>query len=240
MLPVTLTGMRFPVVLAACALVAGCSATSEQRRQPGVAISEPSLSATAPSSPPPAPAPKAAPTTPPPAGAPVADVIAWVEAGAPADAGGFHSATRDGAATNLGTDIAFTTSSGANCMTDKEFSGALACLIHLTSPPPQPADTYGHWVGGWVDFEGPTAEVGSVHGDPGRFNTGTGAKLKDGQSLRFGDYLCRADGTGPVCVNYARRTAVRFSSAGIQTFGCLTPVLPAPEGFGLKFACTTA
>lgn len=232
--------MRFPVVLAACALVAGCSATSEQHRQPGVAISEPSLSATAPPSRPPAPTPKAAPNTPPPAGAPVADVIAWVEAGTPADPGGFHSATRDGTATNLGTDIAFTTSSGANCMTDKGFSGALACLIHLTSPPPQPADTYGHWVGGWVDFEGPTAEVGSVHGDPGRFNTGTGPKLKDGQSLRFGDYQCRADATGPVCVNYARRTAVRFSNTGIQTFGCLTPVLPAPDGFGLKFACTTA
>ncbi|MUL63124.1 hypothetical protein BOO86_01495 [Mycobacterium sp. CBMA 234] len=230
--------MRLPVVLAACALVAGCSATADQHGQPGVAISEPSLSAAAPSSRPSTAAPKAAPTTAPPPGAPVADVIAWVEAGTPVDVAGFHTATRDGAPTNLGGDVAFTTTSGANCMTDKGFGGALACLVHLTAPPPRPADAYGHWVGGWVDFEGPTAEVGSVHGDPGRFTNGTGPQLKNGQSLRFGDYQCRADAAGPVCVNYARRTAVRFSNDGIQTFGCLTPVTPAPDGFGLKFACT--
>ena len=232
--------MRLPVIIAACALVAGCSATSDQHGRPGVAISEPSLSAAAPSSRPPVSTPKAAPTTAPPAGAPVADIITWVEAGTPADPAGFHSATREGSATDLGGDIAFTTASGANCMTDKASGGALACLTHPTSPLPQPADTYGHWVAGWVDFEGPTAEVGSVHGDPGRFTKGSGPKLKDGQSLRFGDYLCRADAAGPVCVNYARRTAVRFSDAGVQTFGCLTPVLPAPDGYGQKFACTTA
>lgn len=205
-----------------------------------MAISEPSLSVAAPSSHAPTPTAKPAPTTAPPAGAPVADVIAWVEAGTPADVSAFHSATRDGAVTDLGTDVAFTTESGANCMTDKGVNGALACLIHLTAPPSQPADAYGHWVGGWVDFEGPTAEIGSVHGDPGRFNNGTGPLLKNGQSLRFGDYQCRADAAGPVCVNFARRSAVRFSNAGIQTFGCLTPVNPPPDDFGQKFACTTA
>ena len=49
------------------------------------------------------------------------------------------------------------------------------------------------------------------------------------------DDACSGESAG-----HARRTAVRFSNAGIQTFGCLTPVLPAPEGVGLKFACTTA
>jgi len=77
-----------------------------------VAISEPSLSVAAPPSRNPAPTPKAAPSTPPPAGAPVADVIAWVEAGTPADPAGFHTATREGAPTDLGTDIAFTTATG--------------------------------------------------------------------------------------------------------------------------------
>ncbi|WP_280826401.1 hypothetical protein [Mycobacterium sp. OTB74] len=240
--------MRLPVALAACALVAGCSATAGQHAQPGVAISAPSLPAAAPSgTPPKAGAPsssaapsgaKAAPPGVPQPGTPIADVIAWAEAGTPADLKGFHSATRDGAVTDLAGDVAFTTASGANCMTDKAFNGALACLMHLTDPPQRPADAYGHWVPGWVDFEGSTAEVGSVHGDPGRFNSGTGAKLNDGESLQFGDYRCRADAAGLVCVNNAQRSAVRFGNDGIQTFGCLAPVKPPPDGFGEKFACS--
>lgn len=167
-------------------------------------------------------------------------MIAWVEAGAAPDGGSFHTATRDGAATDLGADIAFTTAGRTNCMTDKNFNGALACLTHPKAPLPRPADAIGHWVPGWVDFEGTTVEVGSVHGDPGRFSSGTGPQLKDGQTLAFGDYRCRADSAGLICVNYAHRTAVLFSDTGIGTFGCLKPVTPPADGFAQQFACKTA
>ena len=56
---------------------------------------------------------------------------------APPRPASYHSATRDGATTQLGDDVAFTTPSGkSNCMTDsKNFGGALACLVDLTDPP---------------------------------------------------------------------------------------------------------
>jgi hypothetical protein len=171
-------------------------------------------------------------------GAQIADVIAFVEAGGPAEAGSYHSATRDGATTQLGDDVAFTTPSGkSNCMTDaKNFGGALACLVDLTDPPPQPADVYGQWKGGWVDFPGPSIDVGSAHGDPGRFISGTGRELAYGNTLAFGDYRCRSDPAGLYCVNYAHQTAARFSDAGIVPFGCLQKVAP-PADIGEKFSC---
>ena len=51
-----------------------------------------------------------------------------------------------------------------------------------------------------------------------------------------GDYRCRADDSGLVCVNYAHQSAVRFAAAGIQPFGCLKPV-PPPDGVGAAFGC---
>jgi hypothetical protein len=36
-------------------------------------------------------------------------------------------------------------------------------------------------IGGWVDFDGSSVQVGSIHGDPGRFTAG------EGPSLAFGD-----------------------------------------------------
>ena len=121
-------------------------------------------------------------------------------------------------------------------MTDSRFAGALACLVNLSDPPPQPAEVYGQWKGNWVDFEGPTAEVGSAHGDPGRFGNGTGPQLTPGQSLAFGDYRCRADATDVFCVNYAHQTALEFSRAGIEPFGCLAKATP-PGDIGVKFSC---
>ncbi len=121
-------------------------------------------------------------------------------------------------------------------MTDSKFGGALACLVDLADPPPQPADVYGQWKGGWVDFAGPSLEVGSAHGDPGRFTKGTGQELPTGQALAFGDYRCRTDPAGVFCVNYAHRSAAYFSEAGIVPFGCLHPV-PPPAGIGEKFSC---
>ena len=165
-------------------------------------------------------------------------MIAWVEAGAPADPGRYHSATRDGATTDLGGDVAFVTPSGkANCMTDSKYSaGALACLVDLTNPPPRPEDAYGEWKGGWIDYDGKQIMVGRVKGDPGRFSAGSGPELPYGQSLAFGDYRCRSDQTGLVCVDYAVQSAARFSDAGVQPFGCLKPSAPMPQ-VGEVFGC---
>ena len=166
------------------------------------------------------------------------DVITWIEAGRPADAGGYHSATRDGATTELGDDVAFTTPSGkTSCMTDSRTAGgALACLVDLADPPARPPEAYGEWKGGWVDFEGPTLEVGSAHGDPGRFTNGTGPELPYGRALGFGDYQCRVDPVGLFCANRANNTAARYSDAGIEPFGCLQPVT-APPQIGEMFSC---
>jgi hypothetical protein len=168
----------------------------------------------------------------------MSDVIAWVEAGAPADPAQFHSAARGGDTTDLGEDVAFVTPSGtSNCMTDTKYSGgALACLVDLTNPPPEPKDAYGEWKGGWIDYDGMSVRVGSVHGDPGPFAAGTGPQLPYGQSLAFGDYRCRSDQAGLVCVNYAHQSAVRYSDAGVQTFGCLQPAT-APPQIGQMFSC---
>ena len=146
------------------------------------------------------------------------DVIAWVEAGRAVDPARYHSATRDGVATDLGEDIAFVTPSGkTNCMTDAKYSeGALACLVDLTNPPPRPDDAYGQWKGGWIDYDGMSVKIGSVHGDPGRFTAGSGPELPYGQSLAFGDYRCRSDQAGLVCVKSAGVKYFALTSAGVM------------------------
>lgn len=175
---------------------------------------------------------------PPRAGAEIGAVASWIEAGSPADPAAYHVATRDGDTTQLGDDVAFTTPSGkTNCMTDsKNSQSALACLVDLVNPPPRPADAYGEWKGGWVDFDGTSVSVGSAHGDPGRFIAGNGPELPYGHSLAFGDYRCRSDQKGLFCVNYAHQSAVWLSDAGAQTFGCLKPAT-APPQIGQMFSC---
>jgi hypothetical protein len=227
--------MRVAVLLAALLLVAGCSVGNRAGQTTTSALTTPgSVTAPAPSTTKP-PAPAAAPQ----AGAPISAVIAWTETARPADAAHYHSATRDGVTTDLGQDVAFT-ASGANvrCMTDaKHTGGTLSCLVHLTNPPPRPASVYGGWRGGWVDFDGISLQVGSGRADPGPFTVGDGPELASGQSLEFGDFRCRSDGTDVFCVNYAHRSAARFAAAGIEPFGCLQPV-PPPEGIGQKFSCS--
>ena len=219
--PDSLAGMRMAVLIAASLLVAGCSQSVRQPDRTDNTDSRPHSSL---GRPPRAPT-STKPAQPPSPGAPFADVITWIEAGAAADSANYHVATRDGATTQLGDDVAFTTPSGkTNCMTDSKYSdGALACLVDLADPPPRPQDAYGEWKGGWVDYDGTSVAVGSVHGDPGRFTAGTGPELPYGQVLAFGDYRCRVDTVGLYCANYARQSAVRFSDAGIETFGCLQP-----------------
>ena len=226
--------MRIAVLIAASVLVAGCSqSVGGDAESAAASAAPPSTTRSTPS----ATSTSAVPAAVPAPGAPIVDVIRWIEAGTSADPGTYHSATREGATTQLGDDIAFTTPSGkTNCMTDSRVGGALACLVDLAKPQPQPADVYGQWKGGWVDFAGPTLEIGSVHGDPGRFTNGTGPQLPYGQALAFGDYRCRADPAGLFCVNYAHRSAARFSDAGIVPFGCLQKVAP-PADIGEKFSC---
>ena len=122
-------------------------------------------------------------------------------------------------------------------MTDSKYSGgALACLVDLTNPPPRPEDVYGEWKGGWVDFDGTSIAVGSVHGDPGPVHRGIGPGAALRSVAGFGDYRCRGDPAGLFCVNYAHQSAVRFSDAGIEPFGCLQPVT-APPQIGEMFSC---
>ncbi len=230
--------MRIPVLAAALLLLAGCSSPGDEASAPSSLTPIPSRSTSAaPSSPATttttSPVPTAAPTP----GAPMPGVTRWVEAGTVGDASDFHRATRDGVTTELGEHVAFVTPSGkTQCMTDENSDGALACLVSLTDPPPRPAEAYGEWIGGWVDFDGAAVEVGAVRADPGQFSAGTGAELPYGSTLKFGDYQCRSDPDGLFCVNFAHRTAVALSDAGVQPFGCLRPVEP-PKFVGARYAC---
>lgn len=235
--------MRVAVILSGLVLVAGCSQVPVT--QPGPAELTPitpSRTASAPSTStltsPTSPTTRAQSEAAPAAGAPVESVVAWVQAGAPVDDADFRVALRGGTAVPLGEDTAFVTASGISCMTDvKRAPGDLACLVrHLVSPPPQPADSSGYWVGNWVDFNGARVQVGGIHGDPGRFTVGSGAPLPTGPSVSFGDFRCRADATTLVCVNYAHKTGVRYSDAGIDTYGCTRQVPPA-AGIGEQYTC---
>jgi hypothetical protein len=226
--------MRIAALVAGTLLVAGCSHTIERGFAPTPNTTQVSGASPTTTVAPSGTTPSAAPG----AGAQVSAVIAWIEAGHQADPARYHNATRDGATTQLGTDIAFTAAAGAvACMTDSNHTGgAMACLVKLTKPPPQPETAYGEWKGGWVDFDGTNLQVGSARADPGPFLNGDGPELANGDSLSFGEYRCRADQAGAVCVNYAHQSAVRLGSAGIEPFGCLRSV-PPPDGVGTAFGC---
>ncbi|MGK2882035.1 MAG: hypothetical protein ACSLE6_14955 [Mycobacterium sp.] len=233
--------MRILVVCASAVLVAGCSSTAgEQAREtmPTLTPSGTASPATTTSAPPTTTTSRAsAPATPPGDGAPIADVIAWVEAGESADKDDFDAAVRDGEVTELD-GIAFTTPSGKTRCATGETSydeGVLICLTTLADPPPAPPVVDGNWVSGWMDFPGAELTLGSVHGDPGIFALGDGAQLGYGLSLKFGDYRCRMDESGVYCVNYAHRSGMRISDAGVVPFGCLQPV--EPETGGEAFRC---
>lgn len=235
--------MRFALVLAGLMLVTGCSQVPVAQQGPAeLTPITPSRSAAASTSHPTAarstagtsaPAPSAAP----PAGSSADAAIAWVEGGPPVDDADFRVALRGGTTVSLGGDTAFVTPSGISCMTDTQRSaGELSCLVSLANPLPQPADVYGAWKAGWVDFDGAGVRVGSAHGDPGPFARGSGAPLPPGKSVAFGDFRCRADTTALVCVNYARKTGVRYSDDGIGTYGC-TRQSPPAAGIGEQYSC---
>lgn len=221
-------------MIAASLLVAGCSHSTGGHSEPAQSTTQTSAG---PAAGPPGGKPPGA-STAPAAGAPISDVIAWIEAGHRADPGRFHTATREGVATPLGNDIAFSGAAGkVSCTTDAQHSGgALICLVQLTTPPPPPATAYGQWQGGWVNFDGVNLQVGSARADPGPFVNGNGPELANGQSLSFGDYRCRADHAGVYCVNYAHQSATKFGPDGIEPFGCLKPT-PPPDGVGTAYRC---
>ncbi|SON63766.1 hypothetical protein MSIMFI_05297 [Mycobacterium simulans] len=224
--------MRIAALVAVTLLIAGCSHGAGDRAGHSQTSSPVTTSTVSSTSKPSATASVPAP------GAPISDIIAWIEAGHPGDPARYHNASRDGVTTQLGSDVAFSASGGAvACMTDSKHTGdALACLVKLTNPPPAPATAYGEWKAGWVGFDGTNLQVGSARADPGPFIFGDGPELMTGDSLSFGDYRCRADQAGVVCVNYAHQSAARFSPAGIETFGCLRSV-PPPDGVGTAFNC---
>lgn len=220
--------MRIAVVFGMSLVVAGCAHGGGGQPQPTHTSTSPTPHTTTTS---------AEPSAAPAAGAPISEVIAWVEAGRATDVAGYHSATRDGATTDLGDEVAFTSAAGssgaARCVTT---GNTLSCLVDLVNPPPRPPDVYGQWKGNWIDFDGANLQVGSAHGDPGPFLRGDGPEVPDGATLAFGDYRCRADETGLFCVNYAHRSAARLASAGVEPYGCLHPV-PPPDGAGKYFSC---
>ncbi len=231
--------MRIILPIAALLLVAGCSSGGDgAAEQSGSASSQPPASRSA--RPKPTTTSNVA-TAPPADGAPIAAVISWIEAGKPADLGGFHTATRDGDTTQLPGGVAFTTPSGkTTCMTgmtsfDKD---QLACLAELVDGPAKPADAGpdGEWIPGWINYPGDTLTVGGVHGDPGQFSYGRGPDLAYGQRLKFGDYQCRVDQAGLFCVNYAHQSGARISDAGVVPFGCLRALDPPTDDLvGRKF-----
>lgn len=221
-------------------LVAACSHSTdgEVQRSQSTRVSTPSMSDRPGTSSQPSTSSQSTPTAvAPPPGVPIAEAITWVEAGEPADAAEFRIALRGSTTTQLDSDTAFTTPAGTTCMTDaKHQVPALACIVNLDDPPPQPPDVYGQWKGGWVDFDGTSIEVGSSHGDPGRFGYGQGAPLPTGKSLSFGDYRCRSDESTLICLDYAHHSAVRLAATGVDAYGCAREVTP-PAGIGIRFAC---
>lgn len=217
--------MRVAVLVGVSLLLAGCSHATTREPEPSVTSTLPSVHPTASTS---------RPSVAPGAGAPIADVMAWVQAGRPADPASYHSATREGATNDLGDDVAFT-AGHTRCIT--QHVKTLSCLVDLTTRPPRPPDVYGNWIGNWVDFDGSSLRVGSAHGDPGPFLSGDGRPLPDGQTLAFGDFRCRTEQAGLLCVNYAQRSAARMAAAGVEPFGCLHPEVPTPVDAGKRFIC---
>lgn len=233
--------MRIAGLIAVTALVAACSQSvgGEAQRSSAPSSAPPSSTTLTPGTPSrPSPAAGARPAE----GAPISEVIAWSEAGVPADPDAYHEAYLDGVTTRLGDDIAFTARSGAaggttQCITDEAYNGGgLTCLLDLDAPAPRPEGVEGEWKAGWIDYPGASMQVGSLHGDPGPFVKGSGARLGEGQSLAFGDYRCRSDAAGLLCVNYAHRSGAWISAGTVLPFGCLQPVTPPPEA-GPTFSC---
>ncbi|MBB5912052.1 hypothetical protein BJY24_000919 [Nocardia transvalensis] len=210
--------MRIAVLTVLALLAAGCSLTND--KEPHAVQG---AQAAAPS-----------------AAAPFAAVDAWVQAAAPADPARFGTVTKDGKSTPLKGDVSFTSPSGKiKCTSDfREGLQGLNCLVDLKNPPKRPeGDSFGNWVGNWIDYSGTTLTVGSFHGDPGPFIYGYGAELPYGNRVGVKDYTCRVDADGLVCVDAAAKSAARISDAGVVPFGCLREHADPKVKAGQSFRC---
>lgn len=172
------------------------------------------------------------------------ELTAWVQAGQSADRGGFHTVTRDGASTDLGDDVAFTSpSQKIKCMTtgkSSPYGEGLSCLVQLVDAPARPSSVPGdsNWVGGWLDYPGDALNVGAQHGDPAQFVNGYGAVLNYGSRLTFGDYDCRMDTSGLTCVDRSAGSGVRINDSGVQPAGCLEKTDPGVHA--LAYSCNAS
>lgn len=228
--------MRIAVLVALAALTAACSQSVGGEAEPSVTSSATAAAPTTTASSAPSSTTAVQPAIPN-DDASISSVISWVEGGAAADPAEFHVAFRDGVATRLGDDIAFTASAGSPLTTTQcVTAGDLMCLVELDDPPPRPEGAEGAWKPGWITVSGTSVQVGSLRGDPGPFGAGSGPELADGQTLAFGDSRCRADAAALICVNYAHRTAVRISTAGVTPYGCLQPA-PTPPDAAALYRC---
>ncbi len=172
--------------------------------------------------------------------APPAAVIAWIEAGNPVRATDFQTVIRDGVTKTLQPgEVAFRPPGPlapralAGCI--RRWEPRLSCLPALHDAPQRPTDLPGQWIANWVDFDGATVSVGSVHGDPGVFNDGAGLPLAYGDTLKFGDYQCRSDPAGLYCANTAYRTVIRLSDT-VTVLGCSRQATP-PYRIGAQYYC---
>jgi hypothetical protein len=245
---------RVLAAAAAAAVLASCGGPSTEKPSTQTVtstITPESLSSETAPSPSPPPSPRAGAAAPPPAqGSAVADVIDWIQAGAPVDPNGYRTVRdpRDTSprSTDIGPGVAFQSpTKKISCVGglaeggDKSGAPPLSCLVGLQNPPPRPEEP-GQWIGGWVDYSGNAASVGSFHGDPGVFRDGDGAELAYGRHLRFrgglDEYDCRMDQSGLWCADKAKGSAVLINDQGVTPYGCLRQI-PHRHGEGFSYIC---
>ncbi|CPU58138.1 Probable lipoprotein LppI [Mycobacteroides abscessus] len=237
--------MRLLAIVSMFSVLAGCTGTPPQhvpetRSAIATSSTAPSTTTTAASTTPPT----TAGGPPPGAAAPVAAVIAWIEAAAPADPANFRTVEEDGIVTQLdGDSVAFRLPGDlparalTGCVSYRWSEPRFSCLGGVSNPPPKPPGIQGQWIGSWVDFDGKTVDIGSLHGDPGPFNNGNGKPLDYGTRIKFSDYQCRSDPSGMYCVNYPNHSAIRLWGREFVTYGCVKLAKPQ-HGIGEQFTCT--
>ncbi|ORB59684.1 hypothetical protein BST43_06770 [Mycobacteroides saopaulense] len=229
--------MRVWSVLCLIFLVAGCASHTRQGTPTSSGASSVStLSQTPPTTPTTSSAPAPGP------GASVESVTRWIEAGDPVDPEEFRTVDQDGVPSQLSDgEVAFREPGDlgprviGGCITAFKYKAPLSCLPGIRNAPPRPRDLPGEWIAGWVNFDGASVTLGSLHGDPGPFTAGVGLPLEYGKRLKFADYQCRSDAKGLYCVNYPHHSAVRLGDE-LVVFGCTKRAIP-PRGIGVQYDC---
>lgn len=232
--------MRSAIFASILVLLAGCMSPTTHHREQSSSATE-TVNATPPptaAAPPvnasgPAPGPKAQP----------AAVLTWIEAAQLVDTANFNTVELDGTTTDLGVgEVAFRLPATVpyrtltGCVSYHWTTQQFSCLGGVRNAPPQPPGMHGEWIPSWVDFDGKTVDIGSLHGDPGPFNNSNGRPLEYGTRIKFGDYQCRSDPAGMYCANYPHHSAIQLWGTSFIAFGC-NKDLTAPHGVGERFTC---